>query len=68
MKTPAQAHADAIFRHWGKKNVDHAGKFLSVEDLYLAFKTRLMQELATDTHGTSHYGLLVDKPTGDVER
>lgn len=34
----------------------------SLEDLYQAFKARLMAEVLTDTHGTSNYGVLVNRP------
>jgi hypothetical protein len=65
------------FAHF--KTIDHAGKFISPEDFYQAIKARLKDELAADTHGTSHYGVLVDSPNdigggtkhdprGDVER
>jgi hypothetical protein len=33
----------------------------SVEDLYQAFKERLMAELLADVHGSPNYGILVDR-------
>jgi hypothetical protein len=47
----------------------HGGTFLSnpgtahftIEELYQAIKERLKDDLVSDTHGTSHYGLLTDR-------
>lgn len=38
----------------------------SLEDLYQAFRARMMQEVHVDVPNTSHYGLLVERiPGGD---
>ena len=37
----------------------------TVEQLYQAIKERLKDELVSDTFGTSNYGLLVDRFSGD---
>lgn len=58
---------EGLFRAHNARPVSHAGNFFTVEELYQAFKARLQSELVTDTHGTSHFGVLVDKPSGDVE-
>jgi hypothetical protein len=40
----------------------------TLEELYQAFKARMLQEVVTDVHGTSHYGLLVNRPSaGDPD-
>lgn len=54
-------------RRWFKQfnTLDHMSKFSSPEEFYQALKVRLMDELVADVHGTSHYGLLTDKPRGD---
>lgn len=40
----------------------------TLEDLYQAFKARMQQELMVDVHGVSHYGLIVDRSSGDPQR
>jgi hypothetical protein len=37
------------------------GHSVGIEDLYRAFKERLIHELMVDVHGTSHYGRLLEK-------
>ena len=39
---------------------ENRGKF-TVEELFQAIKERLKDEIVSDTHGTSHYGLLRDR-------
>ena len=53
---------EPFFKHWGGARVDHLGKFVTVEEFYQVIKERLKDELVSDTHGTSNYGLLRDRP------
>ena len=40
----------------------------SLEELYQAFKERIKAEMVVDVHGTSHYGVLINRFDGDGER
>ncbi|HLF13221.1 MAG TPA: hypothetical protein VJA26_18630 [Gammaproteobacteria bacterium] len=40
-----------------------SGGTLTVEQLYQAFKARLIYELMVDTHGAPNYGVLVPRPS-----
>ena len=51
-------HADYTVASGFYENRRH----FSLEQLYQAFKARLMHEVMVDAHGLSHYGCLVDNP------
>lgn len=55
-------HEDYTVRAGYYKN----SRTFSLEELYQAFKARLQQELMVDVPGTSHYGLLQDRHSGDA--
>lgn len=52
---------EPFFKHWGRQEVSHASKFVTVEEFYQLIKERLKDDLVSDTHGTSHFGLLRDR-------
>lgn len=60
--TPAaQQTAQSLFDVAGNSvvSIDGAPGEFTVEELYQAFKTRLMADLLVDVHGTTHYGRLI---------
>lgn len=35
---------------------------ITMEELYQAFRARLLSEIVADVHGVQHYGVLIERP------
>jgi hypothetical protein len=50
-----------FFERFGECPTTNGIPAATLEQIYEAFRARLMNELLVDVHGTSHYGILVKR-------